>query len=68
VAFPKILGELRTMGYKFEGHGRCNSCRVEIEWWLTPRAKKLPLNLMQKESDAVKPHWAASCEQSSLFR
>lgn len=56
------------MGYKFEGHGRCSSCNAEIEWWLTPRAKKLPLNLMQKESDVVKPHWAASCEQSSLFR
>ncbi|HLH35993.1 MAG TPA: hypothetical protein VKX41_15075 [Alloacidobacterium sp.] len=67
MAFPKTLEEMKSFGYRFEGHGNCSSCGAEIEWWTTPHGKKLPVNLMDKPSDLVKPHWAISCNESRLF-
>jgi len=68
MALPRISDELKAFGYKFEGHGHCSRCGCAIEWYLTPRGKKLPLLPMAKGSDAVTPHWSEGCTQSSLFK
>ena len=68
MAFPQTSDELKAFGYTFEGHGRCSACGCEIEWYLTPRSKKLPVLRMHKGSDPVTPHWSAGCTQSSLFQ
>ena len=68
MALPRISDQLRAFGYIFEGHGKCSRCGCAVEWYITPRKKKLPVLPMAKGSDPVIPHWSESCTQSSLFR
>ena len=45
--FPQTFKELRDAGYRFDEHGTCRGedCGAEIEWWITPKGKKMPFNL-----------------------
>lgn len=44
MALPQTIDELRAAGYKFEGDSSCRSCGADIEWWTTPRGKKMPFD------------------------
>jgi hypothetical protein len=62
--FPKTESELAAQGYVFENRARCRaeSCQAEIEWWLTPKGKRIPLDPCTME-----PHWS-TCPESGKFR
>ena len=62
MAFPKTLDELRTTGYKHTGLANCRACGEPIEWWETPKAKRIPMN----HGTAV-PHWS-TCPNADDFR
>lgn len=67
MAFPKTLDELRSQGYVFIEHAPCRGehCTVTIEWWKTPKGKRMPMDV-----DAVgnvKAHWT-SCVDAEDFR
>lgn len=62
MAFPKTLDELRAAGYKFEGGADCKACKAPIEWWTTPKGKKIPM-----DHGTANPHWA-SCPNAQDFR
>jgi hypothetical protein len=44
MSFPSTLEELKANGYKHLGEGRCRYCGEDIEWWETPRLKRIPMN------------------------
>ena len=59
MAFPKTRDELVASGYVFDNHAKCRGkkCRAEIEWWITPKKKKMPFDLMPHGASPAKPHW-----------
>lgn len=54
--------QLKEADYKFENKGRCRSCGAEIEWWLTPKQKHMPL-----DAGTMQPHWS-TCPDAEHFR
>jgi hypothetical protein len=65
--FPQVRDEMVERGYKFSNTGRCRSCAQEIEWWITPREKKQPFNLMPEGGSLAVSHFA-TCADADLFR
>lgn len=65
--FPKTRDELVGGGYKFSNHARCKGCQEEVEWWTTPRDKKMPFNLMQEGTSPAVTHFS-TCPEVDLFR
>lgn len=65
MAFPKILEELVQQGYKFENDSHCTGCNASIEWWTTPRGKKMPLDV--DEAGNVVSHFV-TCPKAKDFR
>lgn len=60
--FPKTKDELTAAGYKYDNKSRCRGCNSEIEWWITPKGKKMPL-----DPGTMEPHWG-TCPQAQDFR
>lgn len=62
--FPSTTEALKANGYKFKNLGRCNgpTCGSEIEWWITPNGKNIPL-----DKRTLEPHWS-SCSDSKQYR
>ncbi len=56
--------ELEAAGYRFLNTSRCagKDCRAEIDWYETPKGKKMPL-----DPDTLETHWA-SCKNREMFR
>lgn len=65
--FPANRDAMVGSGYKFSNHARCKSCMAEIEWWETPRGKKMPFNLMQDGISPAVTHFT-DCPDADLFR
>ena len=67
MAFPKTLNEMKTMGYRFERHGRCRDCGHGVEWWQTPTQKWVRMNIMAHgESEAI-AHGTTCCSVPSAI-
>lgn len=62
MAFPTTVEEMKEQGYKFSGEGKCRSCGADIEWWETPRDKKMPTN-----HGTAEPHWT-TCPSANEHR
>lgn len=60
--FPKTDTELKAQGYQFDNTAKCRGCNAEIEWWVTPKSKKIPL-----DPGTMEPHWA-TCPNADDFR
>jgi hypothetical protein len=60
--FPTTIEELKEQGYKFDGDGTCRGCGTAIEWWTTPRGKKMPTDY-----GTATPHWS-TCTNAEEFR
>ncbi len=60
--FPKSDNDLVAQGYQFEAKSHCRGCGRQIEWYLTPKGKHIPL-----DPGTLEPHWA-TCEKAELFR
>lgn len=65
--FPKTLEELVKQGYEFIEHKPCRGehCQAVLEWWKTPRGKRMPFDVDGKGN--VSPHWA-TCPDAESFR
>jgi hypothetical protein len=66
MAFPKTLDELIQAGYQRFGEGVCRGCSQRMEWWITPKRKKIPLNPTSPDAP-VSPHHA-TCSHVEQFR
>lgn len=62
MGFPTTLDELRSSGYKFDGESECRGCAADIEWWTTPKGKKIPMD----HGTAI-PHWS-TCPEAKSFK
>lgn len=67
MAYPQTFDEMKSAGYRFDNHARCRGCGQEIEWWITPRGKKLPMNLMAESGSPAVAHFS-TCVEAPLFR
>lgn len=67
MAFPKTMDEMNAAGYKFDNHATCRGCGDDIEWWLSPKGSKVPMNPMDKGTSPAVSHFA-TCPNSSDFR
>ena len=66
MAFPRTLNEMTTAGYGFDNHATCRGCGDEIEWWITPNGKKIPMNPMERGSSPATAHWSTCTERDSF--
>jgi hypothetical protein len=57
--FPKTKSELEAAGYRFSNSGQCSAriCLAPIEWYRTPKGKKMPFDLA-KSDGIMEPHFA----------
>jgi hypothetical protein len=65
--FPKNRAEMLEQGYTPAGRDRCRSCAVTIEFWITPKQKRIPMNVMPEETSAAISHFA-TCPEPERFR
>lgn len=63
----KTRDEMMRAGYKYDNHSVCRGCRAEIEWWITPAGRKMPIDLMPTGSSVWMPHHA-TCPDVASFR
>lgn len=62
MSYPQTIDEMREQGYKFEGAAQCKGCGADIEWWTTPRGKKMPT-----DEGTATPHWS-TCPNAKEFK
>ena len=67
MAFPRTFDELKAADYKFSNDAICKGCGDDIEWWETPKGKKIPMNLMTAGSSPAVAHWS-TCSDAASFR
>lgn len=74
---PTKLEELRAAGYVFDGEGRCRGCGEQVEWFITPNGRKMPMSVVEirdRDSPIAPvteiqriPHWGR-CSEADQFR
>jgi len=67
MGFPTKAEEMEPAGYKLNGFGTCRGCGEKMEWYISPRGKKIPMNVMPNPSSPAVAHWT-TCKESPLFR
>jgi hypothetical protein len=68
MAFPQTFDEMKARGYQFDNDAICRGCGDDIEWWITPTGKKIPMNPMTSGSSQAVAHWATCTEQDTFRR
>lgn len=74
---PTGKADLESLGYVFDNEAYCRGCGQPIEWWITPKGKKMPMSVKEvRERDSpiapIKeiqriPHWS-DCPKADSFR
>ena len=77
MAIPTQKADLEAMGYVFDNEAKCRGCGEDIEWWITPRGKKMPMSVkaVRERDSPISPilrwervvHWA-DCPKADSFR
>lgn len=69
--FPDNRRDLEAAGYRYTGSSRCRSCRTEIDWYETPRGKKVPMSAVEgtenRENRVLEAHWK-NCPDADNYR
>lgn len=47
MAMPTSKSDLEATGYLFDSEGHCRGCGEPIEWWITPKGKKMPMSVIE---------------------
>ena len=63
--FPKSLEELKAAGYVFSNHAACKGCGATVEWFTTPKGKKMPMDV--DTAGNVVSHFS-TCKNAEDFR
>lgn len=74
---PETKEELEKAGYVFDNEAHCKGCGAEIEWWITPNGKKMPMSVQEQRVGEGYfrsvigfrriPHWS-NCPNAKEFR
>ncbi len=71
MAIPDTRDGLESLGYKYTGSSACRGCGAEMQWFTTPRGKKLPMSAIpgteDDESQKLEAHWSV-CPKANEFR
>jgi hypothetical protein len=78
MALPEKREDLIALGYVFDNESHCRGCGAEIEWWITPKGKKMPMSVKEVKDEekgffapvekVVRiPHWT-DCPNAADFR
>jgi hypothetical protein len=73
MTIPNTTNELKAMGYEYDNDSTCRGCGEPIEWWITPKGKKMPMTVKKTATitnasdDIREPHWT-SCPKADSFR
>jgi len=71
--FPATSDELKKGGYEYDNDANCRGCGESIEWWITPKGKKMPMTVRKTATvqhataDMRTPHFA-DCPNVKDFR
>lgn len=65
--FPKTMDELKSSNYHFDNYAACKGCGADIEWWVSPKGSKLPMDPMDKGTSEARIHFS-SCPEAESFR
>ena len=71
--FPVTSDDLKAAGYEYDNDSMCRGCGEPIEWWITPKGKKMPMTVkvtatvQHSTPDVREPHWA-NCSAADQFR
>ena len=71
---PDNSNDLRALGYEYVNDSNCRGCGARIEWWITPRGKRIPMEpkivgsiTAGDRREIVEPHWQ-NCPNADDFR
>jgi hypothetical protein len=78
MALPEKREDLIALGYVFDNDAKCRGCGAAIEWWVTPKGKKMPMSVKEKKDETKGffapveefiriPHWT-DCPNADEFR
>lgn len=78
MAIPTKREDLVAMGYVFDNEATCRGCGAPIEWWITPKDKKMPMSVVEVKDETKTfpqpilrieriPHWS-NCPNAQDFR
>lgn len=71
--YPQTRAELINRGYvPSDGRngsnlGTCRTCQAQMEWWVTPKGKNIPMDVMQYDDSPAVAHWQ-TCPSASQHR
>lgn len=59
---PEKREDLVSAGWVFDNEAKCRGCGAEIEWWILPNGKKMPMRVwtLDEQGQVIPP--------GSLFR
>lgn len=70
---PENVEDLKAMGYVYDNDATCRGCGAPIEWWITPRGKKMPMSVIDEGTlqtgrrEVRRPHWG-DCPNAKDFK
>ena len=67
MAFPKTADEMKAAGYVFDNDATCRGCGADIEWWITPRGSKIPMDPMPRGVSEAIAHFT-TCPDAKDFK
>jgi hypothetical protein len=54
VPLPEKKADLEAMGYLLDNEGKCRGCAANIECWISPTGKKLPMSVIPLDAQGQK--------------
>lgn len=66
--FPKTRDGLRAAGYEFDNEAKCRGCGEDIEWWITPKDKKIPMHQVEENGESILVAHFTDCPMADHFR
>lgn len=74
VKYPTDSNTLKSAGFVYDNDAACRGCGVNIEWWITPGGKKIPMSTVivgslatKDRAEMLQPHFT-DCPNAGDFR
>lgn len=68
MAIPDKRIDLIAFGYSKLNDSHCSGCGAAIEWWETPRGKKMPFRISYDTGSEVLTSHFSDCPKAAQFR
>lgn len=51
--WPATSSEMAAEGWLYDNDAVCKGCMMNIEWWISPKGAKTPINTIPPENNLV---------------